>query len=63
MGGVTMGLLKAFPRLKAIVQDLPDAVKNGDKVIITCRCLCLVSLTSTPSGSKKPYLTRCPAGA
>jgi hypothetical protein len=35
MGGVTMGLLKVFPRLKAIIQDLPDAVRNGEKVIIS----------------------------
>ena len=32
MGGVTMGLLKAFPNLKGVVQDLSDAVSNGRKV-------------------------------
>jgi len=31
MGGVTMGLLKAYTGLEGIVQDLPDAVSNGRK--------------------------------
>jgi hypothetical protein len=33
LGGVTLEVLKKFPRLKGIVQDLPETVSNGKKVI------------------------------
>ena len=59
MGGVTMVLLKAHPRLKGVVQDLPEAVNNGKKVNLLNHLIS--NLKSVPRGFQKLYPMRYPA--